>query len=114
MGKPDINPGTSSGYRDDFSRGEVVQAFVWMCIFAAIAVMLQVGYFWAPLAIVFAGWFNAVLRRTAKLWTPNPWIQLVPLGVWVVGFWMIVGKGPSISEMLLLLVGIIWPLATVK
>ena len=49
MGKPDINPGTSSGYRDDFSRGEVVQAFVWLCIFAAIAVMLQVGYLWAPL-----------------------------------------------------------------
>ena len=109
---------TSSGYRDDFyrdfSRGEVVQAFVWLSIFAAIAVMLQVGYLWTPLGIVFAGWFNAVLRRTAKLWTQNRWIQLVPLGVWVVGFWMMVGKGPSISEMLLLLVGIIWPLATVK
>ncbi|WIM69417.1 hypothetical protein QP028_01690 [Corynebacterium suedekumii] len=84
--------------RTDFSRGEAVGGLVWLSVAAAISVLLEVVYLgtWitlpdgarlaVPYTIPVAFLFNIVLTRTARLWTPNSLVALIPLYVWTGGF----------------------------
>ncbi|QYH19938.1 hypothetical protein JKI95_02335 [Corynebacterium aquatimens] len=97
--------------RDDFSRGEVIHAFIWLAIFALISAVIQVPYLGAHLGPVPVPWpipaafaFNWVLVKTARLWVSSRVLQLVPIAIWVVGVWVFGGMVASISNELPLMV----------
>ena len=83
--------------RTDFSRGEQVTGLVWLAIGALLSVFLEVIYLTAriplsngasvafPITILLAWWFNSVLTRTARLWSPAPMVGAIPLIVWCLG-----------------------------
>ncbi|MBA4503806.1 hypothetical protein ACUY28_09075 [Corynebacterium sanguinis] len=93
--------------RDNFSRGEAVWGIVWLCIGAAVSVLLEVVYLGAtvfgvplPMSIVVAFLFNAVLTRTALLWASIRAIALIPLAVWVGVFLILLAVLPASGTML--------------
>ncbi|SDS22531.1 hypothetical protein [Corynebacterium timonense] len=119
--------------RDDFSRGEAVGGLVWLSVGAALSALLEVVYLQAtifgvpfPLSVVIAALFNAVLTRTARLWSPNPAVALVPFFVWMGTLFLLMFAVPgtgaslvphSLLTMLLLLAGsagAVWPLVRPK
>lgn len=107
----------------DFSRGEVTYAFVWLAVFAASTALIEAAYldtrlttplgdFAFPWPIPFALAFNAVLTKTARLWTLSRAAQLIPLVIWVVGVWLWGGLVASASIVPLILAGVaggVWP-----
>lgn len=86
---------TAPAVRQDVTRGEIVHAFVWLCLFAMISALLEVAYLRCPLTWAAAFGFNMVLTKTAKLWTRSLLAQCIPLASWVVGVvlahWVIPG-----------------------
>lgn len=101
--------------RDDFSRGEAVAGLVWLSVGALVSLALEVVYLswiWAVVALL----FNAVLTKTARLWSQT-W-ALAPLGVWGCAFFISLAVLPPTSWSLVLLaagiVGGVWPLVRRK
>ena len=71
----------------DFTRGEIIHAYVWLSVFAAISAVVEGTYLltlWAPLAWAATFFGNVVLTRTAALWTHRTVLRLIPLAVWCV------------------------------
>lgn len=121
--------------REDTSRGEKIAGISWLCLGAAISLILEVIYLGSritlgghsypfPVTIIIAALFNYVLTKTAKLWTDKVrWVAL-PLIVWTLLYFIAVaypalpGTGgttwfmPDIFGILLMLAGIMggaWP-----
>lgn len=76
--------------RTNFSRGEQVTAYGWLCLGAAMSALLSLVYLDAhigsvavPYPIALAFLFNLVLTRTALLWTDRVWLALLPVACWV-------------------------------
>ncbi|AKK10818.1 hypothetical protein [Corynebacterium uterequi] len=87
------HPASRSVVRDSFSRSEAVAALAWLAGFAAVAAVIEAFYLSAsvrimgadialPWPLVAAPWFNAVLVKTAKLWSQRTVVALVPIVVW--------------------------------
>lgn len=105
----------------DHSRAEIIFGLFWLSLGAAVSALLEVVYLgtWiagvpVPYTIVIAFFFNMVLVRTAKLWTPNPLIALTPLYVWICSYFALTITGAvtgdqflasSLRSMLLLIIG---------
>lgn len=116
--------------RDDFSRGEAAAGLTWLSIGALISLALEVVYVGGGVGRVLmpvaALLFNAVLTKTAKLWTDSFWVALIPLGVWVLGFFVamlfvpVFGFAPVPADamaLILLFAGIaggVWPIFQTK
>ena len=101
--------------RDDFSRGEAVAGLVWLSVGALVSLALEVVYLnwiWAVVALL----FNAVLTKTARLWSET-W-ALAPLGVWGCVFFISLAVLPPTGWSLVLfvagIVGGVWPLVRRK
>ncbi|WP_342319495.1 hypothetical protein [Corynebacterium mayonis] len=93
--------------RDDFSRAEAVGGIVWLSIGAAVSILLELVYLNAtlfgmpfPVTIAAAAIFNLVLTRTARLWSPNPAVALIPVAVWSSLFFILMFALPSTGFML--------------
>ncbi|GGG78042.1 hypothetical protein [Corynebacterium pelargi] len=116
-----------------FSKGEAAFGLFWLSLGALISVFLEVIYLgtWiggvpVPYTVVIALLFNLVLSKTALLWAPASPLKFLPLGVWILGFFLFVfataGAGdtvlvPGIRSILLLLAGIaggVWPMLRAK
>ncbi|MBP3088947.1 hypothetical protein EML15_07290 [Corynebacterium sp. sy017] len=76
-----------------FSRGEQVMGLLWLCLGSLLSALLEIVYLGvhiagipAPFMILVAYFFNAVLTRTALLWTKTKALALLPLYVWVAAF----------------------------
>ncbi|MDU0478292.1 hypothetical protein QVA66_03450 [Staphylococcus chromogenes] len=118
----------------DFSRGEAAFGLFWLSLGALLSVLLEVVYLgtWItlpggkamafPYPIVIALLFNAVLSKTAMLWTRFNAIAAIPLWVWGAGFFGLtftqalsgdILVGPNPRSLMLLLAGVAggaWPL----
>lgn len=96
----------------DHRPSEIFMGLFWLSIGAAISVLLEVVYLgtWiagvpVPFTIVLAFFFNLVLCRTAWLWSPR--LALVPLGVWLLGYFLMGNMlGSNFRSIALLLFGI--------
>ncbi|WP_295642586.1 hypothetical protein [uncultured Corynebacterium sp.] len=133
--EPNWGHPTKSQIRMDTTRGEKISGIVWLTIGALAGLFISVLYLgtrftiggtsWPlPWTIVFAGWFNSVISRTAMLWTPNRAIAGIPVMVWLIGFvvlsaWPFLPFAKSVLvpstlwSMLVLVVGLaggMWPL----
>lgn len=116
-----------------FSKSEAFFGLLWLSIGAALSVVLEVVYLgtWlfgvaVPYTIVVAFFFNMVLTKTAKLWTKNNAIALIPVWVWLVGFFLLtmlvplMGDqlvGENIRSLLLMIAGVAggsWPVIAQK
>ncbi|OFQ43622.1 hypothetical protein HMPREF3155_12205 [Corynebacterium sp. HMSC06D04] len=87
---------------NEYSRGEQITGLAWLCLGALTSLVLEVVYLTArlplpggtsvafPITIVLAWWFNTVLTRTARLWSDNAYIGLVPLAAWLLGYFAFV------------------------
>lgn len=86
--------------REEFGRGEVPTAMVWLSVAALAALLIEIVYLgmWLtiggiavplPWTIPAAYVVNLILTRTALLWTENRTIAAVPLGAWTIGFGLI-------------------------
>ena len=74
---------TRPAVRDDFSQGEAIAGLVWLSVGALVSLVLEVVYLnwiWVVVALL----FNAVLTKTARLWS-DTW-ALAPLSVWAVSY----------------------------
>lgn len=124
--------------RDSFSRGEQIGGLVWLSIGALISLLLEIVYLGTrvelpggmsvalPWTIVAAVLLNAVFTRTARLWSRRPWVALVPLGVWCLGFLLFLALpaltgdqllGNNMRTIVLLCAGIaggLWPMSRAK
>ncbi|MDO5097118.1 MAG: hypothetical protein Q4D85_00055 [Corynebacterium sp.] len=116
-----------------FSKGEAAFGLLWLSIGSLLSVLLEVVYLgtWifgvpVPYTIPIAFFFNMVLTKTAMLWSKNTTIALIPLWVWVAGFFMLTMMvsvtgdqlvGANIRSILLLVAGVIgggWPMIAQK
>lgn len=119
--------------RTDLSRGEQIGGLSWLILGALCSLTLEVVYLTArvpwfdgasvafPITILIAFWFNAVLTRTARLWSENPYIAGLPGLAWVAGFlaFMLgaaIGDGSLLANNILSLLlfaagiaGSVWP-----
>lgn len=95
--EPNWGHPTKSQIRMDTTRGEKISGIVWLTIGALGGLFIAVLYLgtrftvggtsWPlPWTILFAGWFNSVISRTAMLWTPNRMIAGIPVMAWLIGF----------------------------
>lgn len=101
--------------RDDFTRREAIAGLVWLSIGALVSLVLEAVYLnW--LWVVAALLFNAVVTKTARLWS-SKW-ALLPLAVWVAGFFASLALLPPTGWSLVLfvagIVGGVWPLVRRK
>lgn len=101
--------------RDDFTRREAIAGLVWLSIGALVSLVLEAVYLnW--LWVVAALLFNAVVTKTARLWS-RKW-ALLPLAVWVAGFFVSLALLPPTGwSLALLLAGVaggVWPLIRSK
>lgn len=74
---------------DDFYPGEARAGITWLCAFAAMAALAQIGSLevaYGLVSILLAAAFNAVLSRTACLWTGNRAVALMPTLIWIACF----------------------------
>lgn len=99
--------GAASSYRDDFSRGEVVHAYLWLAGFALISALLEAVYLDArlfgvpaPLSVPVAAAFNLVLTRTAGLWTRSKALRVIPTAVWLAGIVLVAAAVPGMGQTL--------------
>ena len=97
--------------RNEFSRGEAIAGITWLCVGALGSLTLEVAYlnwFWVIIAAV----FNAVLTKTARLWSSKS--AIVPLAVWTAALFIsMIVLPPTGWTLALLLSGIaggVWPL----
>lgn len=93
----------------EYSRREVVQAYVWLAIFAAASATMEYAATRpaaVALAAVAAALFNAVLTKTARLWTKSRISPLIPLAVWC-AVWALLGGSWIVPAGI---VGGVWPL----
>lgn len=93
----------------EYSRREIVQAYVWLAIFAAASASMQFAATrpaTVALAAVVAFLFNAVLTKTARLWTPSRLLSLIPLAVWCAA-WALLGGSIIVPAGI---AGGVWPL----
>ncbi|WP_295625043.1 hypothetical protein [uncultured Corynebacterium sp.] len=83
--------------REDFDRGEMITAIVWLSVAALVSLILEVAFLGtrvtiggasipAPWTIVVAYVFNLIITRTAMLWTKSRNIALIPTWTWIAGF----------------------------
>ncbi len=98
--------------RTDVDRGEKVSAMVWLGAAAFFSVLIAVVYLGTeitfpggvavplPWPVLGAAWFNAVLTRTAKLWSTHIAVVLIPLATWCVGYLLFL-VGPAVTRELL-------------
>lgn len=108
--------------RDDFTRGEAAWGIVWLCIGAAVSALLETVYLGAsvfgvpfPASVAVALFFNAVLTRTALLWTSIRAAALAPLGVWLAAavssaVWLGSNNILALALIFAGLAGGVWPL----
>ena len=101
--------------RDDFTRREAIAGLAWLSIGALVSLVLEAVYLnW--LWVVAAWLFNAVVTKTARLWS-SKW-ALLPLAVWVAGFFVSLALLPPTGWSLALLLsgvaGGVWPLIRSK
>ena len=100
------NPNKSQA-RMDTTRSETIRGITWLCIGALFGLFIAVIYAGTrvtvgdvdipiPWTILFAGWFNWVISRTAKLWTDSHVVAATPIGVWALGF-VLVTAWPSLG-----------------
>ena len=101
--------------RDDFSRGEAVAGLVWLSVGALVSLALEVVYLnwiWAVVALL----FNAVLTKTARLWSQTG--APAPLGVGGGAFFISLAMLPPTGWSLVLfvagIVGGVWPMVRRK
>lgn len=101
--------------RDNFSRGEAIAGITWLSVGALGSLILEVAYlnwFWVIIAAV----FNAVLAKTARLWSSKS--AIVPLAVWAAAlFASMVILPPTGWTLALLIAGLaggVWPLIKTK
>lgn len=92
----------------DYSRGEIIHAYVWLSVFAAIFALVCATYLWQPLSWALAPLGVCVLTRTAALWTQHRTLWLIPLAVWC-AVWVGFGGGWALIAGL---AGGAWGLAT--
>lgn len=85
--------GEQAVIRTDFTRAEAASGLTWLCVGAALSCLLEVVYLnvWLgpvpfPVTIVVAFLFNHVLTTTARLWSSNTLVVLLPLVVWILFF----------------------------
>lgn len=124
--------------RTNFSRGEAIGGVIWLSVGALFSLVMEVVYLGArldipgigsvpfPWTIVAAWLFNGVLTKTARLWSTRAWVALVPLAVWLIGFFgflLLPGLsgdqllGINMRTIVLLMAGIaggVWPLIRLK
>lgn len=83
--------------REEFFRGEVATAMVWLSVAVLASLVLEVVYLGTrvevagasvplPWTIPLAYVFNLIISRTALLWTKSRTIASIPMWVWVAGF----------------------------
>lgn len=120
--------------RNNFSRGEAIGGIVWLSIGALFSVVMEVVYLGTRIDIPGVGsvafpWpllaallFNAVLTKTARLWSDQVLVALIPGAVWLIGFFgfIIIPElsgdqllGNNMRTILLLMAGTlgsVWPL----
>lgn len=101
--------------RDNFSRGEAIAGITWLSVGALGSLILEVAYlnwFWVIIAAV----FNAVLAKTARLWSSKS--MIVPLAVWAAALFasMIIlpPTGWTLALLIAGLAGGVWPLLKAK
>ena len=101
--------------RDNFSRGEAIAGITWLSVGALGSLILEVAYlnwFWVIIAAV----FNAVLAKTARLWSSKS--MIVPLAVWAAALFasMIIlpPTGWTLALLIAGLAGGVWPLIKTK
>lgn len=101
--------------RTEFSRGEAIAGITWLSVGALGSLILEVAYlnwFWVIIAAV----FNAVLTKTARLWSSRS--MIVPLAVWAAAlFASMVILPPTGWTLALLIAGLaggVWPLLKAK
>lgn len=116
-----------------FSKAEAAFGLLWLSIGAAISVLLEVVYLgtWiggiaVPYTIPIAFFFTMVLTKTSLLWTKHVAIALIPLWVWLGGFFLLMVSPPltgdqlvgsNFRSILLLLAGALgggWPVLAKK
>lgn len=133
--EPDWGNPNKSQVRKDTTRAERISGIVWLSIGALFGLFISVLYIGTritvgdttyplPWPIIFAPWFNAVITKTALLWTDNRTIAGIPAIVWVLGY-VLVGAWPNLPfggdtllpgtlwSMLLMIAGALgaaWPL----
>lgn len=93
----------------EYSRREIVQAYAWLAIFAAASATMEFAAtspVTVAIAAVAAAFFNAVLTKTARLWTTSRIYPLVPLLVWC-AVWALLGGSWIVPAGI---VGGVWPL----
>lgn len=105
--------------RDNFTRGEAVGGITWLTLFAVASAMMEVAS-QGVVSVAAAAAFNAVLTRTALLWTRRHRVPaLVPVAAWTVAAIAMtaapgVQGGNNILFVALLLAGLaggFWPAA---
>lgn len=96
------------------SRGEVIQAYLWIGAFALFSGIIEVAYqqWWWPIPAAFA--FNLVLARTARVWGTPRAAWLAPLAFWGVGLCLVPGVWPAWPLVAAGVVGGVWPAARGK
>ena len=101
--------------RDNFSRREAIAGITWLSVGALGSLILEVAYlnwFWVIIAAV----FNAVLAKTARLWSSKS--MIVPLAVWAAALFasMIIlpPTGWTLTLLIAGLAGGVWPLIKTK
>lgn len=99
--------------RTEFSRGEAIGGLVWLGIGALFSLFMEMLYLgtWVtvpglgevplPWTILAALLFNAVLTKTAMLWSHNTWVHLIPLLVWVTGYFVALAGADAMGLQLL-------------
>lgn len=98
--------------RSDLDRGEKISALGWLGAASFFSVLIAVVYLGTdvtlpggptvpfPWPVLAAAWFNAVLTRTAKLWSTHIAVVLIPLALWCVGY-LLFFIGPEVTRELL-------------
>lgn len=134
----------NTGMVDDFTitekhtysnhtKAEVAFGLMWLSIGALISVLLEVVYLgtWiggvaVPYTIPVAFFFTMVLTKTALLWTKKTALALIPLWVWLGGFFLLTMAeglsgdqlvGSNIRSILLIFAGVAggsWPVMSKK
>lgn len=99
---------TDTRDKADIPRGEKTAGVIWLSVGALISLLLEavnldtrIGGIVVPLSVVIAALFNSVLTKTAALWSDLVLVKLVPLAVWVAGFFVLLSVFPARGAMVL-------------
>lgn len=99
---------TDTRDKTDIPRGEKVAGVIWLSVGALISLLLEavnldtrIAGIAVPFTAVIAALFNSVLTKTAALWSDLVLVKLVPLTVWLVGFFVLLSALPASGAMVL-------------